>query len=367
MESHATGANAEPLGFDWWSTASAYLRDLESRNPFLYRCFAGNMDRLLFELWSEMSTGGGDIDRRATGDDNSSEDPDYNVWGGWGTSTTVSPIRVAGALSQTASCASAPKALPSTSTTAPPSPKLTTFTDASALSALPPLDDDDGWKQLRGSSTEVVAAPSWTAGDLEPSRPRIAPSSAPPNASDWHANVDSPSSASPRAPRERSRSRRRPVESASSSSIPLVDQLLSEHAANQRLQVGKASLRLPRPPSVPPPSLAMIGNLETTHATAQPKSSGRKPPQGLASGGGLPPDGGLEEDALPPEPPPDLATPEAVPDLTPAGAVSKARPRAPPIPASARLTATGAIYFASPLEARQWCQQKATTQQGRQD
>ena len=47
--------------------------------------------------------------------------------------------------------------------------------------------------------------------------------------------------------------------------------------------------------------------------------------------------------------------------------VSKARPRAPPLPASAQRTATGAVYFASPLQARQWCQQNATAQQGRQD
>ena len=321
MESHATEANAVPLGFDWWSTALGYQTDLKNRRPLLYcRRVAENIDRLLFEFWSEMSTSGGDIDRRATGDDNSSEDPDYNVWGGWGTSTTVSPITDAGALSQTASCASAPKALPSTSTTAPPSPKLTAFTDASALSgaALPPLHDDDGWKQLLGSSTVSPNSSSTTpfitvvhaqrsrrsrakSATIAPSSaPPIAPSSAPPIASDDAYVVSSSSasdcaSASPSAPRERSRSRRRthssssasprsrtrPVESASSSNL-IVDQLLSEHAANRRL--AKASLQLPRPPSVPPSSLTMathalhtaIGNAVTTHATAQPKSGGQR-------------------------------------------------------------------------------------------
>ena len=307
----------------------AYQRDLKNRRPLSYRRVAENIDRLLFEFWSEMSTSGGDIDRRATGDDNSSEDADYNAWGGWGTSTTVSPITDAGALSQTASCASAPKVLPSTSTTAPPSPKLTTFTDASALSgaALPPLHDDDGWKQLLGSSTvspnsssttpfitvvhaqrsrrsrakSATIAPSSAPPIAPSSAPPIAPSSAPPIASDDAYVVSSSSasdcaSASPSAPRERSRSRRRthssssasprsrtrPVESASSSSL-IVDQLLSEHSANRRL-VGKASLQLPRPPSVPPSSLTMathalhtaIGNAVTTHATAQPKSGGQR-------------------------------------------------------------------------------------------
>ena len=211
------------------------------------------------------------------------DDGDYNVWGGWGTSTAVSPITVAGALPE-APC------IGSTSTTAP----------SSADGSVPNV-----------SSPRSRNRQSSTGRDRRPPLEAPAPSEGP--------------------GAERSRSRPR-------SSMPLFN--LTPKA------------RLPRPPAEAPPRHLIEKALETTHV---PKSSGRKPPvkasvvkEGLDDARGA-----YVNDS------PSSATPEAlpVPDSTCAGAVTVSKAR-PPLPAGAVRTETGAIYFASPLEAQKWLQQR---------